>query len=415
MALREQQSARTQSQLELNRQQETRMAKAGQLDQKIKTRELLDTIGNSAAQSAYALVSTTEEGSMERKKGTAALIDQTRKRLQALGPDAGPSLEILDNTLKEMGPDALMNLEAARYGNALKAKRGAKTTTYKQPNTAFPVKKPDGSTGYVLGGATTLDSQGNIIARSPTGTEIFDTPEAAKSAIPQREAAIKSEEKQKMSTIESVTSAANEAAYSNQGLAQMETLLDQGLRTGPGADFAATLKGVMQFAGMDVSDDHKSNAEVFKKLSMDQVASRINQTKGAVSDSEMALFLRSVPTLATTPEGIDLIIEAMRQFNDAAIQRGKLANDLRDQPGRTFNKDFYSQDMALRGDYGRWKEDFFKRMKKVKGKARESFTWKDVISYSDTPTSQPTTQPATPQRIGGRTSNLQRLKDSGAN
>jgi hypothetical protein len=386
MALREQQGQQAQSRLDLARQQEARMAKVGQLDQTIKKRELLDTIGNSAAQSAYALVSTTEEGSMERKKGTAALIHQTRERLKALGPEAGPSLEILDNTLKEMGPDALMNLEAARYGNALKAKRAA-TSKPKVDKITKPWYDPKTKKWYESGSRITdpvTQEVRNVAPQSDPGAE--DVSELPTVRADRAKKEFSADIKQANALRDEISADAIAADQSNRTIAQMDALMDTGFRTGPGANLGASLQAIAGFLGMPAEGEHMQNAAAFESMAMNFVQQRIAGTKGAVSDKEMELFIRSVPTLSTTPEGIDLILEGMKLLNRPALDRRDASIRLQGtRPGDYV--DGIERFDAERGNYQKEKDAYFKAIKKIKESPKSTqFTISDMFGYTPQPT-----------------------------
>ena len=116
-----------------------------------------------------------------------------------------------------------------------------------------------------------------------------------------------------------------DAQRSNNLLNQVETLLDQGVETGSVESLLHPLKAILADVGFEFDDDLPLQ-EAMNSLSVDLALGKVNQTKGPVSDREMALFIRAVPGLARSPEGNRLIIEFMRARNNIAIEMGMAAS-----------------------------------------------------------------------------------------
>jgi len=100
----------------------------------------------------------------------------------------------------------------------------------------------------------------------------------------------------------------NAAKKSLTTLDEMSKLLERGLDTGPLAGLTADARAIVSSLGGTVDQQRVADAQQFRNLTMDLVMKRISQTKGSISEKEMAAFERSVAGLANTPQGNKQII-----------------------------------------------------------------------------------------------------------
>jgi len=96
-----------------------------------------------------------------------------------------------------------------------------------------------------------------------------------------------------------------------------------------GKEISATKKGllkVLDVFGVSPTDlvykkmtQQVSNADLINVFTQDFVRTRMDATKGAISDTEMKTFLASVPNLLQTPEGYKKVLDYMEKANTLAI------------------------------------------------------------------------------------------------
>jgi len=81
------------------------------------------------------------------------------------------------------------------------------------------------------------------------------------------------------------------------------------------------LSGYDKGQGMDKTI---ANAEILQVLSSQFVLNAIGQTKGAISDKEMAFFQSIAPNLSMSPEGIKNLISITERMNNRKIEKATL-------------------------------------------------------------------------------------------
>jgi len=101
-------------------------------------------------------------------------------------------------------------------------------------------------------------------------------------------------------------------------------------------------------------DDFRSkerDVAQIRRFTMDFVEERFEATKGAISDTEVRLFVASVPNLLSTPGGYLELLNQMESMNERTIMKGMALREARvaDDPTKAINKiernwDKYSSD-----------------------------------------------------------------------
>jgi len=96
-----------------------------------------------------------------------------------------------------------------------------------------------------------------------------------------------------------------------------------------GKEISATKKGllkVLDVFGVSPTDavykqmtQQVSNADLINVFTQDFVRTRMDATKGAISDREMEAFLASVPNLLQTPEGYKKVLDYLEKANTLAV------------------------------------------------------------------------------------------------
>jgi len=104
----------------------------------------------------------------------------------------------------------------------------------------------------------------------------------------------------------------------------LELLDDPDVRTGTGANFETKVKRLGELMGTDVSKVKKT--EELQQILGDAVLARVNQTKGSISDKEMALFDTYSASMAKTPEGNKAIISALMRAQERTVEIAKMIN-----------------------------------------------------------------------------------------
>jgi hypothetical protein len=77
-----------------------------------------------------------------------------------------------------------------------------------------------------------------------------------------------------------------------------------------------------------------------RRFTMDFVEERFEATKGAISDTEVNLFIASVPNLLSTPGGYLKLLNQMESMNERTIMKGMALREARvaDNPTKAINK-----------------------------------------------------------------------------
>jgi len=90
-------------------------------------------------------------------------------------------------------------------------------------------------------------------------------------------------------------------------------------------------------------DDFRSkerDVAQIRRFTMDFVEERFEATKGAISDTEVKLFIASVPNLLSTPGGYLRLLNQMESMNERAIMKGMALREARvaENPTSAINK-----------------------------------------------------------------------------
>jgi hypothetical protein len=354
--------------------------------------DLLMNFAEQSSVTAYSKLNTTQDGTPEQKKTAQQWVMERAdelERLERASPTFAGVKEKFLNAAQSTDPVQLMKEAAETYRTKRAAQRGA-SGRYR----TGPIQHPETGLYYSASSQpATPDGAPAEYFGAPSTEPYSVTAERGKQAV-QLEADKKLEKykvdvRRADDTFEAINKDATEARKSNRTIAQMAAVMKNGLKTGAGAELGAQLRKLVGFFGGTATDDHEANVELFRQLSMDFVANRIAQTKGAVSDSEMKLFIDSIPTLSTSPEGIDVMLKFMKLLNDPAINRQKYATNLdQDKPDR-FLKGINEYD-ALGSDFDTLKQQYLDELTNVlENTPRDRrFTYSDIFSYSkpSTPT-----------------------------
>lgn len=107
----------------------------------------------------------------------------------------------------------------------------------------------------------------------------------------------------------------------------IELLADPEVRTGTGAGLQVKLQRLGQALGIDTKGI--AQTEQLQQILGDAVLARVNQTKGSISDKEMALFDAYSASLNKTAEGNTKILQALLRVKQRDVEIAKMVNDLR--------------------------------------------------------------------------------------
>lgn len=119
--------------------------------------------------------------------------------------------------------------------------------------------------------------------------------------------------------------ATDAAADINNTLDSLDSALNQLEGTGlePGSFGEVKLQGAkaLQRLGYKGNQEQIAAAELLQSQAIDAALTKIQKTKGAISDREMKLFLSAIPSLNNTLSGNRQIISTMRAINDRVTEK----------------------------------------------------------------------------------------------
>lgn len=135
---------------------------------------------------------------------------------------------------------------------------------------------------------------------------------------------------------------------SELALDEMEYLLEQGAPIGPFAEQRSALSRVgMGFLPFVPDQEKGALLDAFEGPTMVLTLANVALTKGAISNSEMELFRRSVANWGQTPQGAKQLIDFQKRLNERVSQHAEAAAawdyrygglSIPDESGRTFDK-----------------------------------------------------------------------------
>ena len=165
------------------------------------------------------------------------------------------------------------------------------------------VKNPDGTVGCDWRNDAACGEQARIIAQE------FKRSGVAEVGAKQRargEAQLMTDAQEAIYADASMAEA--QIATVNQSLA----LLDEGIFTGTAGEWVAGLQTALATFGI-IEPDAAAGEEMFRVNSMMAIMNWVAQTKGAISEKEMALFVLAAPSLSKTEAGNRLMLNTMKR------------------------------------------------------------------------------------------------------
>lgn len=112
----------------------------------------------------------------------------------------------------------------------------------------------------------------------------------------------------------------------------LSRLQNAGGDTGALAPTFTKMKALLQSAGIDLAQfgidpDTVASAEAIQSMTVGFALEKVEDTKGPVSDAEMALFMVSAPSLAKSTGGNKLLLEISDRIEKRKIEFAKFVND----------------------------------------------------------------------------------------
>lgn len=104
--------------------------------------------------------------------------------------------------------------------------------------------------------------------------------------------------------------------------------------SGTEEDLTLALRKVADAAGFDVDMNRVGAQEAMQSIGTQMGLGFVSQTKGAISNAEMELFMQAVPGLARSVEGNLLMLEMARKMNKRSRDVANLARRYRSEHGR---------------------------------------------------------------------------------
>ena len=134
-------------------------------------------------------------------------------------------------------------------------------------------------------------------------------------------------------TVDTLSSSADAADIDNQSLARFVQLSELA-KTGKTAELLADIQGWADSLGVDLSGLDLANmgaTQALNSVAGRFVMQQVQKTKGAVSDREMAYFMKISANIGNSPLGNQLIINMAKSMNDRVIQENILLNNYLDE------------------------------------------------------------------------------------
>lgn len=281
---------------------------------------------------ANNIIENTQPGTPEYTHAVAQFhndIQSLADQFEKIDPNLFGGMTKLKRRLATSNPDDLVKEFAIRGKQYKELAKGARKPEIREHEDAvYEVPQPDGTVKYGRGYTGTYVN-GQLAARQPLNSQLFDSAEEAAESKVAAERSAKRKDKQWGTVTEKAEEVYDQTRTQGALVDQMETILE-GVRTGQGAQIGVAAKNMVRFFGGEdaVSDNELANISALKALTQDMVAQRIALTKGAVSEMEFKSFIDAVPNLLQTPEGNATILSVMRQMNNFAKKRAMAIREI---------------------------------------------------------------------------------------
>ena len=134
-------------------------------------------------------------------------------------------------------------------------------------------------------------------------------------------------------TVDTLSSSADAADIDNQSLARFVQLSELA-KTGKTAELLADMQGWADSLGVDLSGLDLANmgaTQALNSVAGRFVMQQVQKTKGAVSDREMAYFMKISANIGNSPLGNQLIVNMAQSMNGRVIEENNLLNNYLDE------------------------------------------------------------------------------------
>lgn len=136
-------------------------------------------------------------------------------------------------------------------------------------------------------------------------------------------------DKETLPAYQEIVKSGSAAEANNKRLDKMEKLLTKGNLNNP--LFASLLdtvsKGIFGF-GLDVNFLLNADSQEFKKLTSDFIKDAKEVFGGRITDADLKSFLQTVPSLSQTDEGKMRVIRNLKEANNIALVKKRIAQDI---------------------------------------------------------------------------------------
>lgn len=224
---------------------------------------------------------------------------------QALGGNEYAQRNLQGLLMQKMGQDQ------AAAAAKLARQQGKEDYLYKQQNKAFKPETTKPTPRKIIKGADGFNYYADDRTRVLPEAELRDRQTMYDPDLELKKAKFSGTGKR----YEAANTSIDEADGILSDVSQMAALVNR-VDSGSFAETKLTLQKTMQAMGMDVDLSGIANAEAMKAKGMDFVMKRIAQTKGAISEKEMAAFAKASPGIMNTPEGNRRILALVKNVTD---------------------------------------------------------------------------------------------------
>lgn len=162
---------------------------------------------------------------------------------------------------------------------------------------------------------------------------------------------------------------ASKDAHVNKNRVARGRQLLKGVTTGATQPAAQLFKKYARDLGVDLKalgiKDDTPAADAIQAITVDFALDAVQRTKGAISDKEMALFIKSAVGLSKSPEGNQLLLDVIERNADLAILSGQFTRQYMKEHNGNLDVDFFDELDNFHADNPLFTDDINERIAEI--------------------------------------------------
>lgn len=162
---------------------------------------------------------------------------------------------------------------------------------------------------------------------------------------------------------------ASKDAHVNKNRVARGRQLLKGVTTGATQPAAQLFKKYARDLGVDLKalriKDDTPAADAIQAITVDFALDAVQRTKGAISDKEMALFIKSAAGLSKSPEGNQLLLDVIERNADLAILSGQFTRQYMKEHDGKLDVDFFDELDNFHADNPLFTDDINERIAEI--------------------------------------------------